>query len=137
MRGLVYVNTTAAKDGVLYRQMQSIHRHQHRLALSQKLRKVTLNLGVHFIFCVDSKKLICNPDTNKQLMHKYAHNFKTKGEQLYLRCKGGFLSLSKQHRARLKSQNPPHVCAVCVFAPACLPPDVLFPSPACLSSLSL
>lgn len=70
-------------------------------------------------------------------MHKYAHNFKTKGEQLYLRCKGGFLSLSKQHRARLKSQNPPYVCAVCVFAPACLPPDVLYPSPACRSSLSL
>lgn len=89
-------------------------------------------------FREDSKKLICNPDTNKQLMHKYAHNFKTKGEQLYLCCKGGrFLSLSKQHRARLKSQNPPHVWAVCAFAPACLPPDVLFPSPACCSSLSL
>ena len=70
-------------------------------------------------------------------MHKYAHNFKTKGEQLYLSCKGGFFSLSKQHRARLKSQNPPHVCAVCVFAPACLPPDVLSPSPASLSSISL
>lgn len=70
-------------------------------------------------------------------MHKYAHNFKTKGEQLYLSCKGGFLSLSKQHRARLKSQNPPYVCVVCVFTPVCLPPDVLSPSPAFLSSLSL
>lgn len=88
-----------------------------------------IKLGHSLYFFEDSEKLICNPDTNKQLMHKYARNFKTKGEQLYLSCKGGFLSLSKQHRARLKSQNPPHVCAVCVclcvFTPACLPPDVL------------
>lgn len=106
--------------------------------VSETLQSHTkLGLLLYLFFCEDSKKLICNPDTNKQLMHKYAHNFKTKGEQLYLRCKGGFLSLSKQHRARLKSQNPPYVCAVCVFAPACLPPDVLYPSPACRSSLSL
>lgn len=50
VRRLVYVNTTAAKDAVLYRQMQSIRRHQHWLALSRKLCKVTLNLGSYFIF---------------------------------------------------------------------------------------
>lgn len=75
-----------------------------------------IKLGHSFCFFENSEKLICKPDTNKQLMHKYAHNFKTKGEQLYLICKGGFLSLSKQHRARLKSQNPPHVCVVCVYS---------------------
>lgn len=102
-----------------------------------------IKLG-HSFFCFffeNSEKLICKPDTNKQLMHKYAHNFKTKGEQLYLSCKGGFLSLSKQHRARLKSQNPPHVCVcavcVCVFAPACLPPDVLSLSFSCLPLVTL
>lgn len=50
VRRLVYVNTTAAKDAVLYRQMQSIRRHQHWLALSRKLCKVTLNLGSYFIY---------------------------------------------------------------------------------------
>lgn len=77
-----------------------------------KLCKVTSNLGTLY-FLEDSKKLICKPDTNKQLMHKYARNFKTKGEQLYLCCKGGvggFLSLSKQHRARLRVKILP-TCA--------------------------
>lgn len=71
-------------------------------------------------------------------MHKYAHNFKTKGEQLYLRCKGGISFLIKATQGKIKeSKSSPRVCSVCVFAPACLPPDVLSPSPPSLSSLSL
>lgn len=131
VRGLVYVNTTAAKDAVLYRQMQSIRRHQHWLALSRKLCKVTLNLGSYFIyfFCEDSKKLICNPDTNKQLMHKYAHNFKTKGEQLYLRCKGGISFLIKAAQGKIKeSKSSLRVCSVCVCS--CMP------APGCSLSFS-
>lgn len=120
----MYVNTTAAEDAALYRQMQSIHRHWHWLTLSRKLCKVTLNLGAHFIFffffCEDSKKLICNPDTNKQLMHKYAHNFKTKGEQLYRRCKGGISFLIKAAQGKIKeSKSSPRVCSVCVCS--CMP----------------
>lgn len=70
-------------------------------------------------------------------MHKYARNFKTKGEQLYLCCKGGGISLLiKATQGKIKSQNPPHVCIVCVFTLACLPPDVLSPFPPSLLSLS-
>ncbi len=71
-------------------------------------------------------------------MHKYARNFKTKGEQLYLRCKGGISFLIKATQGKIKeSKSSPRVCSVCVFAAARLPPDVLSPSPPSLSSLSL
>lgn len=82
-----------------------------------------------FIFCEDSKKLICNPDTNKQLMHKYAHNFKTKGEQLYLRCKGGISFLIKAAQGKIKeSKSSLRVCSVCVCS--CMP------APGCSLSFS-
>lgn len=49
---------------------------------------------------------------------------------------GGISLLIKATQGKIKSQNPPHVCIVCVFALACLPPDVLSPFPPSLLSLS-
>lgn len=73
-----------------------------------------------YLFCEDSKKWICNPDTNKQLMHKYAHNFKTKGKQLYLCCKGGISFLIKAAQGKIKeSKSSPRACSVCVCS--CMP----------------
>lgn len=89
-----------------------------------------------FIFCGDSKKLICNPDTNKQLMHKYAHNFKTKGEQLYLRCKGGISFLIKAAQGKIKeSKSSPRVCSVCVCS--CMPAPRRSLSFSCLPLVTL
>lgn len=93
--------------------------------MSQNSAKSHLTWGRHYFFV---GKLICKPDTNKQPMHKYALNFKTKGEQLYLHSKGGISLLIIATQGKIKeSKSSPRVCSLCVFIPACLPPDVLSP----------
>lgn len=93
-------------------------------------------LGLFFFFFEDSKKLICNPDTNKQLIHKYAHNFKTKGEQLYLQCKGGISFLIKAAQGKIKeSKSSPRVCSVCVCS--CMPAPGRSLSFSCLPLVTL
>lgn len=95
-----------------------------------------LTLFIYLFFCEDSQKLICNPDTNKQLMHKYAHNFKTKGEQLYLRCKGGISFLIKAAQGKIKeSKSSPRVCSVC--ACCCMPAPGRSLSFSCLPLVTL
>lgn len=76
------------------------------LCLKTLQSHIKLGLTLFFLFFLeDSKKLICKPDTNKQLMHKYARNFKTKGEQLYLRCKEGISLLIKATQGKIKESK--------------------------------
>lgn len=136
VRGLVYVSSR----GCCSLQTDAINTQTLALAcfVSKTLQSHTkLGRSLYLlIFCEDSKKLICNPDTNKQLMHKYAHNFKTKGEQLYLRCKGGISFLIKAAQGKIKeSKSSPRVCSVCVCS--CMPAPGRSLSFSCLPLVTL